>query len=280
MSAGHCVLIALCVACACAASGCAGNGDGLDANGRPIDEGGGTNTPLTPDFASIQAHVFTPICSVCHVGAGAPQGLRLDAASSYALLVGVPSTEVPSILRVKPGDPANSYIMQKLQGIAAVGARMPFGEPALPASTLAVISQWISDGAQPATASTPVAVPGAAGGAAFTVSTVVPAAKRLIVGFSQDLDTTRLASHSLALRRLDADASAGGDLPVDIAAVPANARVVVVTPRAPLVPGRYALIIDADPDRPLADTAGRMLAPEHGVRIDFSLNTTEADESP
>ena len=53
------------------------------------------------------------VVSRCHVGGGAPQGLRLDEAISYALLVGVASMEVPSILRVAPGDPMNSYIIQK-----------------------------------------------------------------------------------------------------------------------------------------------------------------------
>jgi len=53
--------------------------------------GGGSGGPLTADFASIQEHVFTPICTACPAGGGAPQGLRLDATNSYALLVGVPS---------------------------------------------------------------------------------------------------------------------------------------------------------------------------------------------
>jgi hypothetical protein len=106
---------------------CAGNGNGLDANGQPLTAGSsGSLPPLSADFASIQADIFTPICSVCHIGGGAPEGLRLDATDSFNLLVGVPSTEVPSLLRVKPGDPDNSYIIQKLEGHAAVGAQMPF----------------------------------------------------------------------------------------------------------------------------------------------------------
>src|ERR1700722_14128361 len=104
---------------------CAGNGDGLDANGQPLVPGGSATLPLSADFESIQENIFTPICSVCHAGASAPEGLRLDAADSYNLLVGVPSTEVPSLDRVKPGDPTDSYIIQKLQGHAAVGAQMP-----------------------------------------------------------------------------------------------------------------------------------------------------------
>lgn len=137
---------------------CAGNGEGLDANGRPLVPGGGTPPPLSADFESIQENIFTPICSVCHAGGSAPQGLRLDAADSYALLVGVPSTEVPTLLRVNPGDPDDSYIIQKLEGNAAVGAQMPFGcpatQPCLTTSSIAFIRQWINDGAPAAAAAT------------------------------------------------------------------------------------------------------------------------------
>jgi hypothetical protein len=129
-------------------AGCGGSGVGLDGNGRPIGSGSAEPAPLTADFKSIQDHVFTPICTVCHAGAAAPQGLRLDAVNSYGLLVGVPSTEAPSVLRVAPGNPDASYVIQKLEGHASVGARMPFGGPYLDAATVAVIRQWITDGAR------------------------------------------------------------------------------------------------------------------------------------
>jgi hypothetical protein len=151
---------------------CAGNGDGLDANGQPLAPGGSATLPLSADFESIQENIFTPICSVCHAGASAPEGLRLDAADSYNLLVGVPSTEVPSLDRVKPGDPTDSYIIQKLQGHAAVGAQMPDGcpttQPCLSATTIGFIQQWITNGAPPAAAAaTAVSAP-------FAVTSVVP----------------------------------------------------------------------------------------------------------
>ncbi len=105
--------------------------------------------PLTAVFSSIQAGVFTPTCATagCHSGAGAQQGLRLDATNSFGMLVGVASTEVPTIMRVAPGDPNNSYLIQKLEGTAAVGVRMPNGLPALPMATITTIRQWITDGA-------------------------------------------------------------------------------------------------------------------------------------
>lgn len=137
-------------ALAIALSACGGgSGEGLDANGRPLTGNDGSGGQLRPTFASIQANVLTPMCVGCHAGAAAPAGLRLDASSSYALLVGVPSAEVGSLRRVAPGSPADSYLVQKLEGSAAVGARMPLGGPYLDAATIAVIRQWIADGAKP-----------------------------------------------------------------------------------------------------------------------------------
>src|SRR5688500_11064352 len=124
---------------------CGGSGEGLDENGRPGTGGGGA--ALTPDFQSIQAQVFTPACTGCHAGAAAPLGLRLDESSSYAMLVNAPSVEVSSIRRVAPGNPDASYLIQKLEGRAAVGGRMPLGQPALPQATIDIIREWIANGA-------------------------------------------------------------------------------------------------------------------------------------
>jgi hypothetical protein len=135
------------------ACGGGGGGDGYSGGGTTGGgtTGGGTAVGipnLQATFTSIQANVFTPICTACHVGAAAPQGLMLDAASSYALLVGVASTEQPNILRVAPGNPGASYLIQKLEGTAAVGARMPLNGTPLVQSDIDIIRQWITDGAQ------------------------------------------------------------------------------------------------------------------------------------
>lgn len=138
----------LIVVAALAVAGCGGgSGEGLDANGRPIGEGGPGDGTLEPTLASIQQNVFTPVCTACHAGAGAPQGLRLDDANSAPSLIGVPSNEVPSILRVAPGDADASYLIAKLDGSAAVGGRMPLGGPYLDAATIRVMREWIDQGA-------------------------------------------------------------------------------------------------------------------------------------
>ncbi|MBW3568476.1 MAG: hypothetical protein KY410_11070, partial [Proteobacteria bacterium] len=119
--------------------GYGGGGDGGD--------GGGDGDTLVATLDSIQDNVFTPICTQCHTGASAPQGLRLEEGVSYGMLVNVASTEVPSLLRVEPGNPDDSYLIQKLEGTAAVGDRMPLGGPYLPQADIDVIRQWITDGA-------------------------------------------------------------------------------------------------------------------------------------
>ena len=150
----------LCLTMACvwlAACGSGGGSSSPPANNPPNNPPPGGNPNLMPTFASIQDNVFTPICTVCHSGAAAPQGLRLDAANSYGLLVGVASAEVPSLMRVQAGNPGASYLIQKLEGNAAVGGRMPLNGTPLPQADIDVIRQWITDGAQPTQAPPPAA---------------------------------------------------------------------------------------------------------------------------
>jgi len=185
--------------------GCAGDGEGLDENGRPLDNG---PLPLVPTFASIQQNVFTPICTRCHSGAAAPTGLRLDEASSYAMLVNVASVEVPGLRRVRPGDPDLSYLVQKIEGRAAVGGRMPLNSPALPQATIDVIKQWIREGAQRSAAST-------GPGSPATLSAVTPLEQQIIEGEPNEiivqsqaaLDTTSINIGSVALERSGGDGS-------------------------------------------------------------------------
>lgn len=101
------------------------------------------------NFSTQIQPIFSGQCVSCHSGSSAPQGLRLDSANSFANIVNVPSKEVPSLKRVKPGDPDNSYLVQKVEGTAAVGSRMPLGRPALSADNIALIRRWISEGANP-----------------------------------------------------------------------------------------------------------------------------------
>ncbi|MGH8231320.1 MAG: hypothetical protein ACRESY_05815 [Steroidobacteraceae bacterium] len=221
--------------------------------------------PLSADFDSIQANVFTPICSVCHIGATAPEGLMLDAAHSYNLLVNVPSTEVPSILRVKPGDPDNSYIIQKLEGHASVGGQMPLGQAPLPTASINFIAQWIMNGAQQGASASAMA-------ATFRVTATAPedgdvlavAPSRVVLGFSRDLDATRADSSTARVERIDssADSSVAVALvPTDISVPAANPRTLMLTPRAALAPGQYQVVLSGQPGNVLSSIDGAQLEP-------------------
>lgn len=107
--------------------------------------------PAAVTLSQLQAEIFTPICSACHNGSGAalPGSMNLsDAAATFAALVGVASSEQPAVLRVAPGDAANSYLIHKLEGAPSItGARMPLGGPFLDEATIARVRQWIDAGA-------------------------------------------------------------------------------------------------------------------------------------
>lgn len=241
--------------------GCAGNGQGLDANGRPVT-GGDTSVPLSADFASIQANVFTPICTKCHIGGGAPEGLRLDAANSYNLLVGVPSTEVPSLFRVKAGDADSSYIIQKLEGHAAVGAQMPFGGPYLSTTTIGFIRQWISNGAPPASA--------AATNVALAIRAIVPddggtlsvSPPQIAVSFNREIDVTQLGMLTAHLEMTDGggESAEPPTIATKIGAARGNSTVLLFTPLQALRNGHYRLIVQSSVTPTVSDLAGRTLA--------------------
>ena len=125
---------------------CAGSGVGLDEFGNPL--GGDGGGPLAPTLASIQARIFTPICTQCHAGAAAPLGLSLEAGASFDNLVGVPSSEVPALLRVQAGNPDASYLVRKIEGSPdIVGDRMPLGLTPLTTEERTAIRGWIAAGA-------------------------------------------------------------------------------------------------------------------------------------
>lgn len=86
----------------------------------------------------------------CH-GSDNPQaGLRLSSGAAFANLVAVRSMEVPSIFRVNPGKPEESYLLQKIERVnPPIGGQMPLGGPPLPQEQIESIRRWIAAGAPP-----------------------------------------------------------------------------------------------------------------------------------
>lgn len=117
----------------------------------------GPTPDLQPTFSSIQSQIFDSTdsagrraCVSCHTDQGhSPAGGLNLAADPYSVLVGVASRERPALMRVAPGDPENSYLVQKLQGASGIGgARMPqSGPPYLTDGQILVIKRWIALGA-------------------------------------------------------------------------------------------------------------------------------------
>jgi len=132
----------------------------LTATATDVDGNVGTSSavsvtvgPPAATLTQVQADVFTPLCSGCHSGsqpAGGPLpgSQNLTAGQAFLNIVGVASLEQPSLLRVKAGDPDNSYLVRKVEGVAGItGAQMPFGGPPLPQSAIDEIRSWIASGA-------------------------------------------------------------------------------------------------------------------------------------
>ena len=101
-------------------AGCSsGSGENLDANGQPLEndvvaeaESPPVEQPPVIDppvespevvvsvFSEIQSTVFSPICAECHGAGFASAGLNLAEGSSFAEIVGVPSTQVLSLIHI------------------------------------------------------------------------------------------------------------------------------------------------------------------------------------
>jgi hypothetical protein len=128
------------------AGGAAGTGGGAGGTGT----GGG-------GFAAV-LDVFAAHCTICHDGTKQavlplyPQ-LSLTAGDAYAALVNKPADETCGGTRVVPGDPASSYLMQKLtQDPPCDGLHMPrafeiIPPPPLTSAELSALSGWIATGA-------------------------------------------------------------------------------------------------------------------------------------
>jgi hypothetical protein len=109
--------------------------------------GGPTQVTLSRDVQPI----FTANCIFegCHGGSAPILDQDLSSAQrSFASVVNVPSVEVDGLMRVKPGDSANSYLYQKIsQDNPQVGTRMPQGRPNLSDDEINLIRRWIDGGA-------------------------------------------------------------------------------------------------------------------------------------
>lgn len=131
-------------------------GDVLDGNGNG-NAGGNYNSdfavmaaaPSGATFSAIQSNIFNVSCALsgCHTGGSPTGGMNLSEGMAYTNIVGVASSEVPGLQRINPGNADDSYMVQKLEGTAAVGAQMPFGSAPLSTASIQNLRDWIEAGA-------------------------------------------------------------------------------------------------------------------------------------
>lgn len=112
---------------------------------------------IQPTLSDINAKYFQFSCVFggCHESGSAKGGLNLESSNLHAQLVNVGASDSKASARGKllvvPGDPDASFLVQKLAGTMGrdEGNLMPDGteEPIDPACRIAMLRQWISDGA-------------------------------------------------------------------------------------------------------------------------------------
>jgi hypothetical protein len=149
-------------------TGGGGGGTGLDAGDAGLggdavlDAGGGADQASDagppPTAADVQAIVTKYVCVGCHYGPppdALPAGMNLGDIASRDQIVGVASLECPDKIRIVPGHPETSYLVDKLVGHSQqtggcfMGVQMPYGGPSLTPGEIATIETWISAGALP-----------------------------------------------------------------------------------------------------------------------------------
>ena len=119
----------------------------------------GPTPNLQPTLSTIQREIFSAsdssgrlACTQCHTNAGRTpsSGLLLVDGQSFQSLVGQASRGKAGAVFVVPGDPDNSYLIQKLEGSSTIaGARMPRNAgPFLTAGQISIIRRWIQLGAK------------------------------------------------------------------------------------------------------------------------------------
>jgi hypothetical protein len=142
----------------------AGSDAGVDAS-TPVDAGadaGGdasmaedstsaATSSKTPTFTQVYA-ILRSKCSPCHTQDDIANQDFSTQGKAYTQLVNHPAAgpacSGDKRVRVIPGKPDQSLIIQKLRGTQNCGSRMPFGRAPLPKATIDEIVAWIKAGAR------------------------------------------------------------------------------------------------------------------------------------
>jgi hypothetical protein len=163
---------------------------------------GGANVGCTHPGQCLQGHLRNG-----HAGANPDEDLNLDAQNSYAMLVGIASNQAPGTLRVAPGNPDASYLIQKMEGTATVGGVMPPGG-SIAQPSIDIVRAWITAGA--ADNRPPAAAP-------IRIETMFPAPTatldiapiQIIAGFDRVVDASTVNAMTFLLEGSGGDGTFG-----------------------------------------------------------------------
>jgi hypothetical protein len=129
----------------------------IAADARPVQDAGfrdaGFRDASSPPDAGPRLPTFTNVYGVmrnrcsCHTVGGVPP-LSGTKTSAYNNLVNRASSgPCANEIRVIPNDAQNSVLYRKIANVDLCGERMPRGGPMLPAGDIALIRDWIDQGA-------------------------------------------------------------------------------------------------------------------------------------
>ena len=111
-----------------------------------VDENENQNQEMIlPKFSDIQEKIFNQSCALsgCHAGATNPNLSN----NSYTRIVNKQSSVGANY--IEPGDPDNSYLLQKVLGSNNInGSRMPLNSSMLSQNKIDAFVEWINNGAQ------------------------------------------------------------------------------------------------------------------------------------
>mgnify|MGYP001792414377 CR=1 FL=1 len=117
---------------------------------NPDGQSRGLNVPTLPENVTLSGLVqpiFDANCVGCHSGGAPAGGLNLSTGVTHGAVVDVPSTGVPTMDLIDPGNAETSYLLEKVVGTATVGAIMPPNAAPLSATDIALIVAWVEAGA-------------------------------------------------------------------------------------------------------------------------------------
>lgn len=113
---------------------------GDSSTGPDPDNGGGE--PLEPTFSNV-LQIFEDNCASCHIGSST-SGVRLD---SYDSVIGSVGDQYGEEV-VQPDDADDSPLVDKIESSNPEhGDRMPQGQSPLTSDQIALIKEWINEGA-------------------------------------------------------------------------------------------------------------------------------------